>query len=192
VYGSLCRFPGILRVCACDVCVREVCLGGVDVCRWLSGGQARVECVGVSRWRPRVPALAPRPGFAMPRESVDVLGALGALCRRLVLASVPCAYVWVDGDPLGGVALVAHDVDHFKLIRRYDFLDDAPVGDANADQFDCRLVVLRARLVPCLFDELAIRFVSSATRGPLRVAAVVPNFFFLLSLLSLSLLTSKS
>ena len=114
----------------------------------------------------------------MPRESVDVLGALGALCRRLVLASVPCAYVWVDGDPLGGVALVAHDTDHFKLIRRYDFLDDAPVGDANADQFDCRLVVLRARLVPCLFDELAIRFVSSATRGPLRVAAVVPNFFW--------------
>jgi len=157
--------------------------------RWLSGGQARVGCVGVSRWRPRVPALVPRPGFDVPRESVDVLG---ALCRRLVLASVPCAYVWVYGDPLGGVALVAHDTDHFKLIRRYDFLDDDPVGEAHADQFDCRLVVLRARLVPCLFDELAIRFVSSATRGPLRVAAVVPNFFFLLSLLSLSLLTSKS
>ena len=154
--------------------MREVCLGGVDVGRWLTGVPSLVGGVGVGRWRPRVPALPPRPGFAVPRESVDVLG---ALCRRFVLASVPCAHVWVDGDPLGGVALVAHDVDHFKLIRRYDFLDDAPVGDANADQFDCRLVVLRARLVPCLFDELAIRFVSSATRGPLRVAAVVPNFF---------------
>jgi len=38
VHGPLCRFPGVLCVCACDVCVREVCLGGVDVCRCVHVG----------------------------------------------------------------------------------------------------------------------------------------------------------
>jgi hypothetical protein len=107
----------------------------------------------------------------MPRVSVVVLG---ALCRGLVLASVPCAHVWVDGDPLGGVgwdALVAHYVDHF--IRRCDFLDDDPTGKAHADHHDCRVVVFRARLAPCLFEELAIRFVACAIHGPLKGAAIV-------------------
>ena len=33
VYGPLCRLPGVLRVCVCDVCVLRVCV--CDVCVWV-------------------------------------------------------------------------------------------------------------------------------------------------------------
>jgi len=65
--------------------------------------------------------------------------------------------IWVDGGPLGGVALVAHDVDHFVLV----ILDDDPPRDAVVDDhFDCRLVDLRARLVSW-HDGVAPRFMPS-------------------------------
>ena len=121
--------PSALYVYVCAVCVSEVCglpvswgvcvcvgagiLGGVDVSRWLPSVPALVEGVGVGRWRPGAPALEHRPGRDVHREGVDVLG---ALCRRLVLASDPSAHVCVDGDPLGGVAAVDQDVSRVNLL----------------------------------------------------------------------------
>ena len=153
MYVPPCCAPSALHVCVRDVCVREVCgppvscsvcvcvgagiLGGVDVGRWLPGVPALVVGVDVGLWRPSVPALEHRPGFAVLREGVDVLG---ALCRRLVLASDPSAHVCVDGDPQGGVAAVDHDVNHFRLpgVLCYVFVE-------------INLFVLRARLLPCLW-----------------------------------------
>jgi hypothetical protein len=52
VYEHPCCVPGALRVCVCDVCVREVCWGGVDVGRWLPGVPALVT-VPMRGWKKR-------------------------------------------------------------------------------------------------------------------------------------------
>jgi len=116
--------------------------------------------------------------------------ALGLLCPVIASMSwvlcVVVSYSPPSRVPMSGLTethwvggLVAHDVDHFTLI----ILDDDPPCDAAVDDhFDCRLVVLRARLVPCLFDELANRFVLCFNPSPLihpllvLLAAVVVVF----------------
>ena len=92
---------------------------------------------------PSVPALAHRPGFAVLREGVDVLG---ALCRRLVLAS----------DPSGGRLLAL-----LVLPLRQPF---------HGGRF---LLVLRRGLIAGI---LLLRFVLRGEELPVRISLCLSKF----------------